>query len=145
MSATFIVFSSRKKRQVEVRREGRAAKPPALIGGSLCSLWLALARATAGKNTKPCDEPRRRQRARARYDTRSAMIFSSATVALNKIVPNPTNPGIIARADKADVFLALTPKCMACRIRGQNLPVAAPSPSSIQGCSTNTPRASKGV
>jgi hypothetical protein len=78
-------------------------------------------------------------------DTRSVIIFCSATIALNKLVGNPTYPGIIddyrktfawARTFKADVFLA--PKCTGWRQSAKKSRRAAPTRSSTRVPSTPT-------
>ena len=70
-------------------------------------------------------------------DTRSVIIFCSATVALNRLVGSPTYPGIIddykktfawARGFKADVFLAPHPEMYGMHDKRQRIAEGAPNP-----------------
>lgn len=70
-------------------------------------------------------------------DTRSAIIFCSATIALNKLVTNPTYPGIVedyrktfawARSFKADVFLAPHPEMYGMQAKREKLAAGGPNP-----------------
>ena len=69
--------------------------------------------------------------------TRSAIIFCSGTVALNRLVTNPTHPGIVddyrktfawARGFKTDVFLAPHPEMYGMHEKRQRIAAGAPNP-----------------
>jgi len=69
--------------------------------------------------------------------TRSAIIFCSGTVALNRLVSNPTHPGIVedykktfawARDYKVDVFLAPHPEMYGMHEKRQRIAAGAPNP-----------------
>jgi metallo-beta-lactamase class B len=69
--------------------------------------------------------------------TRSAIIFCSATIALNKLVSNPTYPGIIddyrktftwARSVKPEVFLAPHPEMYGMQAKRAKLAGGGPNP-----------------
>jgi len=70
-------------------------------------------------------------------DTRSAMIFCSASIALNKLVTNPTYPGIIddyrktfawARTVHPEVFLAPHPEMYGMQAKRAKLAGGSPNP-----------------
>jgi len=70
-------------------------------------------------------------------ETRSAIIFCSATIALNKLVTNPTYPGIIddyrktfawARTVKPEVFLAPHPEMYGMQAKRAKLAGGGPNP-----------------
>lgn len=69
--------------------------------------------------------------------TRSAIIFCSGSVALNRLVSNPTHPGIVedykktfawARDYKVDVFLAPHPEMYGMHEKRQRIAAGAPNP-----------------
>jgi metallo-beta-lactamase class B len=70
-------------------------------------------------------------------DTRSVIMFCSASIALNKLVGNPTYPGIIddyrktfawARTYKADVFLAPHPEMYGMEEKRAKITATGPNP-----------------
>src|SRR5262245_29953884 len=70
-------------------------------------------------------------------DTRSAMIFCSASIALNKLITNPTYPGIIddyrktfawARTVQPEVFLAPHPEMYGMQAKRAKLAGGGPNP-----------------